>query len=126
MISQLLIGKEVEQFFIGEHSSSLLLAGGYKIVIESLCRFIGLDGTFVSNEDHNQVFGLPAPFNASREIQKQIKEQKITKVSVRDDTGDLTLYFDVGRLEIICNSSGYECYQIHGPNSLIIIGRGGK
>lgn len=25
-----------------------------------------------------------------------------------------------------CNSAGYECYQLNGPDNLIIVGRGGK
>ena len=29
-------------------------------------------------------------------------------------------------LEIICNSAGYECYQLNGPGNLIIVGRGGN
>jgi hypothetical protein len=72
------------------------------------------------------MFGLPAPFDAECAIQKQITGRKINKVTLGENTGDLTLFFDTGRLEIICNSSGYESYQIYGPENLIIIGRGGE
>jgi hypothetical protein len=125
MIPKLLIGKQVKGFSIEEYSCSLTITDGYSISIGCLCRFIGSDQSFLSAKDHKQLFGLPAPFDAAGEIQKQIGGQKINNVILHENTADLTLFFDSGRLEIICDSSGYECYQIYGPENLIIVGRGG-
>lgn len=102
------------------------LSGGYAISAETLCRFIGQNGDFISTQDHGQKFGLTEPYDAADNIKKAIEGKEITNVIFAEDTGDLTLVVDGGRLEIICNSAGYECYQVNGADDLIIIGRGGR
>ncbi|OGQ22677.1 MAG: hypothetical protein A3I05_03900 [Deltaproteobacteria bacterium RIFCSPLOWO2_02_FULL_44_10] len=126
MIDSLLKNKFANDFSIHEHGfCSLSLEDGYTISIETLCRFISNDGKFISSSDHGHQFGLPAPFNAAQAIKEQIHKKKIINIEVKNDTGDLILFFENGRLEIICSSSGYECYQLNGPDNLIIVGRGG-
>jgi len=127
MISKLLKDKTVADFSILENNfCSLPLNDGYGLGIECLCRFIGDDGAFFSVDDHGQQFGLPAPFDAASEIKKRIKGKKIARVSLEEDTADLTLHFEGGRLELICNSSGYECYQLSGPDNFLLVERGGQ
>jgi hypothetical protein len=87
---------------------------------------VGSNGDFISSQDHGQMFGLTGPYDAAAKINKAIKSKEIKEVNLTEDTGDLTLIVESGRLEIICNSVGYECYQINGPDNLIIIGRGGN
>lgn len=126
MIEKLITGRAVVDFRILEHGlCSLPLDGGYSLTIETLCRFVGRNGEFISFQDHEQLFGLPAPFDASIEISKAIKGKTIQKVRFAEATGDLTLIFEVGRLEIVCCSAGYECYQINGPKNIIVV-RGGS
>lgn len=125
--NEILTGKTFIDFKILEHGfCSMILSGGYVISVTTLCRFIGLNGDFVSTQDHWQKFGLSEPYNAADEIKKAIEGKEIIKVNLAADTGDLTLVVDGGRLEIICNSAGYECYQVNGPENLIIVGRGGR
>ncbi len=65
-------------------------------------------------------------YDAADKIEKAIKSKQIIKADLAEDTGDLTLVVDGGHLEIICNSAGYEYYQLNGPGNLIIVGRGGN
>jgi len=72
------------------------------------------------------MFGLVEPYDAAEKINKAIKDKEIKEAKLTEDTSDLTLVIESGRLEIICNSAGYECYQINGPDNLIIVCRGGR
>lgn len=105
---------------------SISISEGYAIVAETLCRYVGKNGDFITTQDHGQMFGLTEPYDAAEKINKAIKSKEIIKADLTEDTGDLILVMDGGRLEIICNSAGYECYQVNGPDNLIIIGRGGR
>ncbi len=114
-------------FEILEHGfCSITLSGGYSISTETLFRFIRQNGEFISTQDHGHRFGLTVAYDAADKIEKAIKGKEIIKADLAEDTGDLTLVVDGGRLEIICNSAGYECYQLNGPGNLIIVGRGGN
>ncbi|MFN0129654.1 MAG: hypothetical protein ACKV19_23565 [Verrucomicrobiales bacterium] len=125
-IADLLTNRTVEAFSIGEHGfCSIAISGGISLSQESLLRYIG-PGIFISALDHLQQFGLPAPKDAEQEIRGRIAGQVIRRVEIARDTGDLTLTLDDGRIEIICNSAGYEAYEVHGPDNLIMVGRGGS
>ena len=124
-IADILTNRTVEAFSIGEHGfCSITLSGGISLTVESLLRYVGA-GIFISTEDHLQQFGLPAPYNAEHDIQGRIVGKVIKRVEIAQGTGDLTLFFDDGRIEIICTSAGYEAYQLNGPDNLIMVGRGG-
>jgi hypothetical protein len=125
-IVDILTNRTIEGFAIGEHGvCSITLSGGISLTQESLLRYVGSSGVFISAEGHRHQFGLPAPYDAEQEIRGKIFGKVIRRVEIAGDTGDLTLDLDDGRIEIICTSSGYEAYQIHGPNNLIMVGRGG-
>jgi hypothetical protein len=125
-IVDILTNRTVEGFVIGEHGVCFLtISGGISLTQEALLRYVGRSGVFISAEDHGHQFGLPAPYDAEQAIRGSILGKVIRHVEVSGDTGDLTLILDDGRIEIICTSSGYEAYQIHGPNNLIMVGRGG-
>lgn len=127
MMKKILEGKTLLGFEILEHGfCSLPLSGGYAISAETLCRYVGENGEFITSQDHGQMFGLTEPYDAAEKINKAIKGKEIKKANFAEDTGDLTLIVDGGRLEILCNSTGYECYQVNGPDELIIVGRGGR
>ena len=127
MMKKILEGKTLLGFEILEHGfCSLPLSGGYAISAETLCRYVGENGEFITSQDHGQMFGLTEPYDAVEKINKAIKGKEIKKADLAEGTGDLTLIVDGGRLEIICNSTGYECYQLNGPDKLIIVGRGGR
>jgi hypothetical protein len=127
MIQEIIKGKKVIEFEMLEHGfCSISLSDGYAVSAETLYRFVGENGDFISSQDNGQMFGLAEPYDAAAKINKAIKGKAIKEVNLAEDTGDLTLVVDGGRIEIICNSAGYECYQVNGPENLIIVGRGGK
>lgn len=126
-IGELITNRTVERFTIGDHGiCSLTISGGYSLTQESLLRYVGNAGVFISSMDHKHQFGLPAPYDAEQDIHGRIAGKVIRRVEVAPSTGDLTLCFDDGRIEIICTSAGYEAYQIYGPGNLIMVGRGGS
>jgi len=127
MIQEIIKGKKIIEFEMLEHGfCSISLSDGYALSAETLCRFVGGNGDFISSQDNGQMFGLAEPHDAAAKINKAIKGKEVKEVNLAEDTGDLTIVVDCGRIEIICNSAGYECYQVNGPDDLIIIGRGGK
>jgi hypothetical protein len=126
-IVDILTRRTVEDFTIGEHGiCALTISGGYSLSQEALLRYVGTAGVFISASDHKHQFGLPSPYDAEAEIRRLAQGKMIRRVDVSRETGDLTLHFDDGRIEIICTSAGYEAYQLNGPGNLIMIGRGGS
>ncbi len=127
MIREKFKGKIISEFEILEHGfCSISLCDGDVISTETLCRFVGENGDFISSQDHGQMFGLAEPYDVAEKINKAIKDKEIKEAKLTEDTSDLTLVVESGRLEIICNSAGYECYQVNGPDNLTIVCRGGR
>jgi len=127
MLSNILTGKTVLSIEILEHGfCSIALSEGYHLSFESLGRFIGVDGAFITTRDQGHQFGLAAPFDAAAHIEERLKGRTIESAIVRSETNDLILRFSSGSLEVLCTSSGYEAYQVRGPQNLIVVARGGK
>ncbi len=127
MITTILTNKRIINFTIQENNFiTLSISDGYTITTESLVRFIGGNNEFVCTEDHGHKFGLNSPFDAEKNIKDLIKEKEIKKIELNQATGDIDIFIDSGIFQIICNSSGYECYQVNGPDNLTIIGHGGN
>lgn len=125
-IVDILTNRTLEGFTIGEHGiCSITLSGGVSLTQGSLLRYVGKSGVFISAQDHWQQFGLPTPYDAEQDIRVRILGKVIRHVDLARDTGDLVLFLDDGRIEIICASAGYEAYQVYGPDNLIMVGRGG-
>lgn len=127
MLSSLLKGKKIVGYSILEHGYSLIeLSGQTRISVESICRYIGTDGFFICSSDHGHQFGRPTAYDAASGIREKILGKNILEVEVIKSANDLVIKFDTGRLEIICISSGYECYQVTVPNNPEIIVIGGE
>jgi hypothetical protein len=127
MINEILNHRKILSFTIHEKDNcSLSLSSGYSLSIECLVRFVGGNNVFACANDHGHQFGLSVPFDSENKIQKAIANQEIADIEFNKSTGDLNLYFSSGVLQIICNSAGYENYQINGPDGLLIIIHGGK
>jgi hypothetical protein len=124
---QELVGSRVENFSIEENGveCNLLFHNSYSLCAGTLLRLVGKNGCFVSVHDHKHKFGLPKPYDAETEIRKKITGKEIKKVELDKETGDLFLFFEEVRIEVICSSVGYEAYQLYGPGKRIRIGRGG-
>ena len=105
---------------------TIQLSEGYQIYVESLARYIDRSGLYLVVQDHNQRFGKENESDIESEIAKRIKNQKITQFTINEETGDLTIKTDQGRLEVITNSYGYESYQIYKDGNTVYVGIGGK
>ena len=127
IIADLLNNRTIESFKIGEHGQCCLrLSSGYSLIQESLLRYIGASGEFITAKDHQQQFGLPSLYDAEQDIRGKIVGKIIKRVELNPETGDLALILDDGRIEIICTSAGYEAYQHCGPDNFILVGHGGS
>jgi hypothetical protein len=120
MLGELITNRRIEGFQVDEFSASIGISGGYNLRCDCLLRFVGNDGAFITGEDHGHKFGLSEPFDAEAQISKYILGKTIAEIELRDDRGDLTLRIDGGQLELICSSSGYENWQLNGPDCLFI------
>ncbi len=127
MIATILTNKRIIDFTIQENNFiTLSISDGYTITSESLARFVGEKNEFMCTEDHGHKFGLNSPFDAEKNIKELVKDKEIKKIDINKATGDIDIFLDSGIFQIICNSSGYECYQVNGPDNLTIIGHGGN
>jgi hypothetical protein len=78
MMKEILEGKKILGFEVQEYGfCSIPLSCGYAISAETLCRFIGQSGDFISTQDHGQKFGLTEPYDAADKIKKAIKGKEI-------------------------------------------------
>jgi len=88
-------------------------------------RIIASGCIVLANGDHDQQFGLPAPLDGQAEVLRLL-DDKIDSVHIRDTTSDLVLSLRGGTaLEILTDSSGYECWQCASTNGLKAVVQGG-
>ena len=96
------------------------------IDVECLWRLI--DGRHIArtSNDHGQKFGLPAPIDAAVETRRILAHAAIVNVEVLDATADIHITLSEGRrLEIIPDSSGYEGWNLRGPDAVCLVAQGG-
>lgn len=81
---------------------------------------------FASSDDGHQ-FGLATPLDGEKVALSLLGEKPIERVSIRSDTGDLSISF-LGNvvLEVLNMSSGYEGWQIGIPGLSIVATGGGE
>jgi hypothetical protein len=80
----------------------------------------------LTNEDHQQKFGLPAPLDAVACASELLVGRSATEFNLRGDTLDLLFTFSGGtRLEVLATSSGYEAWQMVSPGRQHFIAVGG-
>lgn len=78
-----------------------------------------------TDRDHGQKFGLPAPLDGEKEAQRFLAKKVIESVSIRPDTGDLSITFSGQTvLEVLNMSVGYEGWEI-GAGGINVIATGG-
>ena len=96
------------------------------ISTESPWRVLEHGRIVVSNDDHGQKFGLPAPIDAAAQASSLLAGVEIKEVKVREGTADILISLTVGiQLEIIPFSSGYEGWQVTCPSGHQVIAQGG-
>ena len=101
------------------------LSGGYRIQIECIWRLLSGGVLVLTSEDDGQRFGRKNPIDAISDLSKHLAGCSLTTVDVVPGTADLMLGFGQYILQAISNSSGYEAWQVEGPQNSVAVGQGG-
>lgn len=96
------------------------------IVVACLWRLVESGRIRFTSEDDGQQFGLPAPVDASAEVNDRIAGASVEAVGLREGLLDLELRFSTGHtLQIIPASSGFEAWSARiGSREFIAVGGG--
>lgn len=101
------------------------LSGGYRVQIESLWRLLSGQVLTLTSRDDGQLFGRSSPVRAIPELAAHLAGRRLSTVHVTSGTADLTLVFGTLELQVVSDSSGYEAWQIEGPQGTVAVGQGG-
>ena len=101
------------------------LSGGYRVQIESLWRLLTDGNLGLTSEDDGQYFGHESPVNAISDLSVALVGCPLHSVEVAPGTADLILGIGSHVLQIVSNSSGYEAWQVEGPQGTVAVGQGG-
>lgn len=97
------------------------------IVISCLWRLLENRLIRITSQDEGQQFGLPAPVDASEELNRRIANAKVESVVLREYTLDFELWFDTGHvLQVFPDSSGYEAWIARDRGKQFIAVGGGE
>lgn len=79
-----------------------------------------------TSTDHLQQYGLPKPINIIEEVTNALLATRLSKITVKENTGDLELFLSNNYLlEFFITSSEYESYSFSINNHTYIgMGRG--
>ena len=101
------------------------LSGGYRLQIEGIWRLLA-DGSLArTGEDDGQSFGHKSPVDAISDLSVGLIGCALHSVEVVPGTADLILSFGHHVLQVVSNSSGYEAWQVEGPQGTVAVGQGG-
>ena len=121
-----MLGQHVQVSFLNPAIWYFTLENSLSIGAECPWRLLHAGTIAVSNEDHLQQYGLPAPIDAAERANSLLDGLVIERVGVRQGTADLLIDFSGDcRLEIIPFSSGYESWQIAMPSGKSVFAQGG-
>lgn len=120
-----LVGRPVESVEQWEGCPCVVkLAGGYRVLIESLWRVLSSDMLVLTSQDDGQLFGRKEPVQAISELSRKLVGKTLDSLQVAQGTADLTLDFDGQTLQVVSTSSGYEAWQVEGPVGTLAVGQG--
>lgn len=108
----------------GGHVWQFTLEGGSTLTIECPWRIVTGDAITLSGDDYGQSFGLPAPKERG-DFCKLLGHRAIDAAEIAPGTGDIALLLDNGsRIEVWCNSSGYENWQLNTSDGVVFVAAG--
>jgi hypothetical protein len=81
----------------------------FTLSVECVWRVTSEGRIVVTDEDHNQMFGLPEPVDAADLVRRTVGASLVADVALRGPSSDLIVTFANGAsLEVLSNSSAYE------------------
>lgn len=125
--ASLLVGTSLVRTEKGDFDWVLHFAGDVTLRAECPWRILHDGRIALTDSDHAQQFGRPAPIDGPAESDRLLCGRSITRLTVHDETGDLTVAFgDQTKLEILNLSCGYEGWQLSdGAGGVVGMGGGG-
>lgn len=121
-----LAGKSYAATERSDFSWTFFLTDKARVTAEGPWRILHNGRIALGDGDHAHKFGLPEPLDGFAECNRLLKGRKIKRISIRQDTGDLTVEFEENTsLEILNVSSGYEGWNLGDGNGLMAIATGG-
>jgi hypothetical protein len=96
-------------------SAQLLFADGSKVRAD-YWRVIKDGKAGISSFDHQQQYGLPAPLDAIKELQKELQDKTVTEAQLDKETGDLLFQFPENVKFQVFNFTSYEVWDIRFPD----------
>lgn len=110
------VHREHDWIFHFENDVAISVHTSWRIVSEGRNQF--------GDCDDGQRFGLPAPIAGEQIALERLQNKSIRRLTIREDTGDLSISVDGAILEVIHISSGYEGWHLNA-GSLEVIAQGG-
>lgn len=99
----------------GKASVELLFGNGSKLRAE-YWRVTREGKVSISSFDHQQQYGLPAPIDAIKELQENLRDRTVTHAQLDGESGDLFLAFSGNIKFRVFNFTSYEVWEIHFPD----------
>jgi Family of unknown function (DUF6188) len=125
-IGSRLVGCTLQAIERSEHDWRFRFDSGVGLWVHCLWRIIISDRIALTNEDVGQIFGLPAPVDATATSNQLLARVAVKDVTVREDTGDMGIAFETGALlEIFNDSSGYEAWRLWDAAGWNAVAQGG-
>ena len=105
------------EFHLGK-STFFNVAAPWRIVTDGRIQVAGCD--------HRQQFGLPEKVDVEREGTVLLRGRRVVRVTLAQDTADVSVFFEGDRrLDVFNSSSGYEGWQLKGDDGRLIVAQGG-
>jgi hypothetical protein len=108
-----------EWYFDFENGSVLRVGCLWRITVEG--------HVALTDSDHEQQFGLPAPIDAAHEAMRLVLDKRIVSVELDPGTADLYIEFEDGsELNVMNSSSGYEPWEFTSKKLRLVATPPGK
>ena len=121
-----LIGMRIECVEFNGYQWFFRMADRICLSIECPWQIIAEGRVRLARGDHGQQYGLPAPINAVDQAQTLLRGRRISNISADQASADLAITFEGDVLMRTFNdSSGFEAWQVTGPNGEDLIAQGG-
>lgn len=122
-----LVGKKLEKSEKKDYSWFFTFSEDGSIATESPWRLITNEGVRVTSEDHDQLFGLKEPVDATVRVLAATTGKKVLAYRVAERSSDLIVTFENGvHIEFLNLSCGYEAWRTSHPSGEVICLGGGK
>jgi|SRR5579862_1259369 len=122
-----LVGEKLEKSEKKDYTWHFVFSGGGSIATESPWRLITNDRIKVTSEDHDQLFGLKEPVDATALALAATAGKKVLAYRVTEQSSDLIVTLeDSVRIEFLNLSGGYESWRTWHPSGEVICLGGGK